>query len=210
MKLGYTSKAKGIVQVLWERGLWVNKMKLKLPAQQKDYPDLSTSYVLANCTNFKEEVGAMEKLVIDCDHIVKFSPKGHPYVAGCGIEFDWGVSKKIFRKENNHVPKYCERDVMSSLGKVNIDIAYNTSRKARTYMKAYTNNCGGSQLLIEKFVKIHKCHRNILDQDTKYLDELKIKIEKYAEEIKTEKVSLQNEKEEDKIKVEKILLTNIL
>ena len=49
-----------------------------------------------------------------------------------------------------------------------------------------------------------------LDQDTKYLDELKIKIEKYAEEIKTEKVSLQNEKEEDKIKVEKILLTNIL
>ena len=167
-------------------------MKLKLPTYHKEYPDLSASYVISNCTDFEEEVGAMEKLVIYRGHIVKFSPKGHPEVAGCGIEFDWGVSKKVFRKENNHVPKYCERDVMSSLGKVSIDIAYNTSRKARTYMKAYINNCGGSQLLIEKFVKIHKCHRNILDQDTKYLDEFKIKIEKYAEEIKFAKVSLHN------------------
>ena len=75
MKLGYTFKAKGIAQVLWERGLWVKKMMLKLPAYHKDYPDLSALYVLANCTDFKEEVGAMEKLVIDCGHIVKFSPK---------------------------------------------------------------------------------------------------------------------------------------
>ena len=142
----------------------------------------------------------MEKLVIDRGHIVKFSPKGQPEVAWCGIQFDWGLSKKVLGKNNHHVPKYCERDIMSSLGKVSIDIAYNTSRKARTYIKAYINNCGGSQLLIEKFVKIHKCHRNILDHDTKYLDELKIKIEKYAEEIKIEKVSLQNEKEKDKIK----------
>ena len=75
MKLRCTSEAKGIAQVLWERGLWMNKMKLKLPTYHTDYPDLSASYVLANCTDFKEEVGAMEKLVIDCGHIVKFSPK---------------------------------------------------------------------------------------------------------------------------------------
>ena len=29
-----------------------------------------------------------------------------------------------------------------------------------------------SHYLIEKFVKIHKCHRNILDQETKYLENL--------------------------------------
>ena len=50
MKLGYTSKAKGIAQVLWERGLWVNKMKLKLPTYHKDYPYLSVLHVLVNCT----------------------------------------------------------------------------------------------------------------------------------------------------------------
>ena len=74
-------------------------MKLKLPTYHKDYPDLSASYVLANCTDLKEEVGSMEKLVIYRGHIVKFSPEGHPDVAGCGIEFDWSVSKKYSGKK---------------------------------------------------------------------------------------------------------------
>ena len=80
-----------ISQVLWERGLWVKGVKKLLPVDHKDYPDLSASYVLANCTDFKEEVGTMEKLVFDRGHLVLFSPKGHPEVAGAGIEFDWGV-----------------------------------------------------------------------------------------------------------------------
>ena len=33
-------------------------------------------------------------------------------------------------------------------------------------MKAYTNDSSDSQLLIEKFVKTHKAHRSILDQET--------------------------------------------
>ena len=40
-------------------------------------------------------------------------------------------------------------------------------------MAAYVNKSGKSHLLIEKFVKIHKCHQNILDQETKFLDQLK-------------------------------------
>ena len=42
-------------------------------------------------------------------------------------------------------------------------------------------------------MKIHKCHRNILDQETKYLDTLKIKIEGYAKEMEEEKLSIENE-----------------
>ena len=55
-----------------------------------------------------------------------------------------------------------------SLDKIEIDIAFNTSRRARTYMKAYTNDSSDSQLLIEKFVKNYKAHRNILDQEKKF------------------------------------------
>ena len=63
-------------------------MKANLSTDHPDYPDLSVSYVLRFCSDFKEEVGAMENFVGDCGHIVLFSPKGYPEVSGCGIEFN--------------------------------------------------------------------------------------------------------------------------
>ena len=79
-----------------------------------------------------------------------FSPKGHPEIAGAGIEFDWGVSKKFFRRNINHIASNCEQDVRASLEKVDLQIAKNTSRKARSYMQAYEKDGGGLQVLIEK------------------------------------------------------------
>ena len=99
VKEGYAGKAKGVAQVLWERGLWVEGMKMKLDVDDPDYPELSASTVLANCEDFREEVGAMEKLVASEGHICLFSSKGHPEIAGAGIEYDWGVSKKSSEKK---------------------------------------------------------------------------------------------------------------
>ena len=59
-------------------------------------------------------------------------------------------------------------------------------------MKAYTNDLSDSQLLIEKFVKIHKAHRNILDQETRFIDQWIHKIEKLKDEIDKEKESITN------------------
>ena len=64
VKEGYAGKAKGVAQVLWERGLWVEGMKMKLDVDDPDYPELSASTVLANCEDFREEVVAMEKLML--------------------------------------------------------------------------------------------------------------------------------------------------
>ena len=70
-------------------------------------------------------------------------------------------------------------------------------------MSAYLNKAGKSHLLIEKFVKIHKCHRNILDQETKYLDQLKEKIEGYVKEMEDEKKSIEIEVKTEKTDSEK-------
>ena len=72
-------------------------------------------------------------------------------------------------------------------------------------MSAYVSKADMSHLLIEKFVKIHKCHRNILDQETKYLDTLKIKIEGYVKEMEEEKLSIKKEEdmENQKSKINK-------
>ena len=91
-----------------------------------------------------------------------------------------GVSREIFHIENDHVPKNCTRDMKSSLDKITLSTAYDISRRVISYMSAYINKAGESYLLIEKFAKIHKCHRNVLDQETKCLDTFKVKIEVYV------------------------------
>ena len=144
----------------------------KLDSEDPNYPELSAKYVLANCQDFREENGAMEDLIQFYRNIVLFTSKGNPEIAGAGIEYDWGVSKKVFRRTTNHVAKDCERDVRLLLSRVTFQVAKNTAGKSRSYMRAYKDDAGGSHLLVEKFVKIHKCHRNILDQDTEYLDNM--------------------------------------
>ena len=194
---GYAGKAKGIKQILWERGLWKDNMKAKLDHDDPHYPQLSAQDVLANCEDFAQETGAMQELVGSYGNIVLFSSKGHPEIAGCGIEYDWGVSKKIFRRDASHVAKDCERDVRLSLDKITLTIAKHTARKARSYMQAYLSEAGDSHLLIEKFVQIHKCHRNILDQETAYLEKILKEIGEHVKEVNQEKMSLCAEKAEE-------------
>ena len=63
-------------------------------------------------------------------------------------------------------------------------------------MMAYSSESGDSHFFIEKFVKIHKCHRNILDQETKYLDTLYIKIEQHVKQVEEEKKYVSRDKKE--------------
>ena len=69
-------------------------------------------------------------------------------------------------------------------------------------MQAYKNDADGSHLLIKFFVKINKCHRNILNQETAYLDNMLKEIEGHADDIKKERVYLAAEKAEAKTEME--------
>ena len=77
-----------------------------------------------------------------------------------------------------------------ALSKVTLQVAKNTSRKARSYMQAYATKYDASHMLIEKFVQIRKCHRNILDQETVYLERAMAMIEEYDREVKAGRLSL--------------------
>ena len=115
--------------------------------------------------------------------LFNFCQRGTQKFAGAVIEFNWGVSKKDFRYNNNQIAKNCENDVRSSLTKVTLQIAKNTARKSRSYMRAYMDDSGGSHLLIEKFVKIHKFHWNILDQEDAWLERQLVEIEQHTADV---------------------------
>jgi hypothetical protein len=123
--------------------------------------------------DFAMELSALEQKFIDRGHILIMSPKGHPELAGKGIEFSWGVSKKYFRKINNCKGKDLHENILTSFSVIDLPQARRNARRTRRYRAAYDvtgkteEQLATSFELVEKFCKDHKCHRNILDQDTK-------------------------------------------
>ena len=117
---GWMNAAKGLFQVLWERG-WIdpNNMikyvkttrdawleadkKTVKEAYQADYKKYSMVHLMSECSDFKNEKSAMEKLAEDlserhrCRIEILVSTKYHCEMAGEGIEYGWGYSKKVFR-----------------------------------------------------------------------------------------------------------------
>ena len=53
-------------------------------------------------------------------HILLFSPKGHPELAGKGMEHDWGLSKRHHRKHNACHTKTQMRRLLSSFETVTL------------------------------------------------------------------------------------------
>ena len=64
---GYIGKPKGLKQIIFERGLWKNKMNLQ-DMQKK----------LGECCDFKEELGEIGQTYFHQGNIMLLSPKCHP------------------------------------------------------------------------------------------------------------------------------------
>jgi hypothetical protein len=72
-------------QVLLERGLYT-------PGMTKD----QAKAALSKCGDFKNEMSVLETFLVDRGHLLLVSPKCHPELAGCGIEYMLGKIKWTF------------------------------------------------------------------------------------------------------------------
>jgi len=124
---------------------------------------------LSECPDFAEEETALQQLVHDRGHLLIFSPKAHPELAGCGIEYSWGCSKIYYRSKNDTVAANMKRNVHQALATISLAKVQKFSRKARDYRHAYKLKGSASYAGIEKLRKICKTHRCTLDQDRGFL-----------------------------------------
>eukprot|EP00733_Pompholyxophrys_punicea_P000967 Pompholyxophrys_punicea_v1_NODE_393_length_2064_cov_23.574415.p1 type:complete len:238 gc:universal NODE_393_length_2064_cov_23.574415:1336-623(-) len=179
---GYVGKCKGKKQVLWERGLFKDKMTV-----DNVDPALSMNIVLANCPDFLAEKSALQALVEDRGHILLMSPKCHPELAGLGVEYSWGKSKLEFcRNINDGIASHLRANVEKSLSQEILPLCRvrKYARKTRDYRNVYrdmessqltgTQNLSEDQVteshqLIENMVKERKAHRNIVHIEKSYL-----------------------------------------
>ena len=108
--------------------------------------------------------------------MILVTPKYHCEIAGEGIEYSWGLSKKYYRKLPIHRKRtkdLFQESVRESLCHVRIDHARKFAAKARRYMLCYKHYAESGDKVsydaIEKFVKTCKTHRSAVDQDTKFI-----------------------------------------
>jgi hypothetical protein len=64
---------------------------------------LILTFLLSQCTDFANEISDLQHLAAEvsdetCTVTIEFTPKYHCEIAGEGIEYGWGFTKKIQRR----------------------------------------------------------------------------------------------------------------
>ena len=142
-------KNKGWAQILYERGKWKEGMmnsksereinQLRLDGKELPSLDLCGDLVLAACPDFKNERSALAELLEKHGHIVLPGVCCHPELAGCGVEYCFGMSKRHYRRHNDLVTATMDDRVAASLGEdvIKYEHICKFERRTRSYMSMY-------------------------------------------------------------------------
>jgi hypothetical protein len=158
--------------------------KLKEASQQ-----YALSYLLQQCTDFKDEKSDLEHLATELSGRHKtisilFTPKYHCKLAGEGIEYCWGAAKRMYRKLPLIKKKSWEsfrKSVAVCLSKVNIEMCRQFLGKAQGYMLGYHHQAlevedGREEVKSfernEKIQKIYRSHRDALTFSGEFISQV--------------------------------------
>ena len=100
--------------------------------------------------------------------------KCHPEMAGNGIEYIWGCSERIFRKNNDQSTENFVKTIKMSLSAQSLPMEriWKFERRSRDYMRSY-HTIGSNETSyadLENMRKKCKSHRNISEIEAKYLN----------------------------------------
>jgi hypothetical protein len=193
IKEGWVGKAKGLLQVLWERGyIDMNKLTSYTLTGRKDElgnVDLSLSlrHLMAMCSDFLNEESMMEHVGAKIGVEVMLTPKCHAEIAGEGVEYMWACSKGAYRnltlKEKKGKENFMAGVRYSLSEKVlSIERIRKFAKRARQYLLAYHAIDSGQvsaeiqqdcakygPVALEKLLREFKTHRCVMDFDFKFV-----------------------------------------
>ena len=105
IKEGWEGKAKGLLQVLWERGLidGADIKEYSLTGKRDEFGivvDNRTSlrHLMGLCHDFLHEEGMLQHIAKCIGVEVLLTPKSHAELAGEGVEYVWGGAKAEYRR----------------------------------------------------------------------------------------------------------------
>lgn len=165
----YVGKAKGMKQILWERGLWMSGMTRNGKSCKKgvitENPSLSMENVLTQCLDFKQAQAdsALAQYIRSRGHRCDFTPKYHCECSA--IEYCWGRSKLFMRKACSFSFTDMLANIPVSLLEDNLSLFLIRKyfRLTRDYCKVYLSSTLGAEATKE--LKKYKSHRAPLVSD---------------------------------------------
>ena len=105
---GWEGQPKGLLQVLWERGLIADSKEelssFTIDGRKDPITGIldtksSLRHLLANCQDFREEETALQNLGAQLGVTVQLTPKFHAELAGEGVEYCWAHAKSFYRRK---------------------------------------------------------------------------------------------------------------
>ena len=134
----YVGKPKGMKQVLFERGLFVQGMTENGSNGQSE-DGTSMKFVLSECIDFKTQKTALQEFIEgERGHVCEFLPKYHPELSA--IERCWAIAKKYMRGRCRFNFKDMLKKVLKALVDPEIQpisMIRKFFRKGRDYMRVY-------------------------------------------------------------------------
>lgn len=168
-----------MMQIAWEHGLYKPESEGKMHSKKIDPddenvdPSLSLPHVLSNCWDFAHEKTALTRLVESRGHILRMCVKGHPELAGVGIEYSWGKAKQKFRRDvNDRIAAHLHRNIVTCFSRLEkflpLARVRKFARKTRAYRRAYREGQPNSLADVEELIKGYKSHRSADVFDKKF------------------------------------------
>jgi hypothetical protein len=194
---GWEGKAKGMEQILWERG-WIDPSqdrrtytvigkKDSMGALRKD---TSLRYLMSNLKDFEGQETMLQLKATEMGVFMDRTPKCHCELAGEGIEYAWGCAKNHYRRQplkDKHGKENFRRTVRACFSRnvVTTERVRLFSQRTRAYMQAYhkirhkqltnsakmdsvINDDSASPVKVEKVLKEFKTHRCAMDFDSSF------------------------------------------
>ena len=194
IKEGWVGKPKGLLQVLWERGLidtGVNLKDYSLTGKKDALGTIDNStnlrHIMGMCSDFLNEEGMMQHIAKNIGVTVLLTPKCHAELAGEGVEYLWACAKGAYRNmslrekkgKDNFKASVCHCLSEEVITKVRIR---KFARRARQYLMAYhaidTQQVDQQTLIdcatygpvaLTKLIIQFKTHRCAFDFDYKFV-----------------------------------------
>lgn len=154
---------KGIKQVLMERGLWSNDLRLDCAkGSDIDASRCCARHLMASQPDFQEQRSLVQEVIEDAGHICIFLPKFHCKLNF--IEFFWGAVKRYTREHCDYTFKTLKENLPKALASVDIKTIRRWEHRTIRWTEAYRSGLGAkeAQFEVRRFSsKQYTSHRRV-------------------------------------------------
>lgn len=170
----FPDQQKGMKQVLLERGLWVDKLRMKCRQEKCTVGSVNccATRLLELQPDFKEQCSLVQEVIEEAGHLCIFLPKFHCELNF--IEYFWGAVKRYLQENCDYTFSTLQQNLPMALESVSVETIRKWEHRMWRWVDAYDGGMGArdAQLHVQKFSsRKYKSHRQVPEGVAAQLDQ---------------------------------------